>query len=402
MIRRRSFVLSLGALAATTGRASGAKRVATFGAAVALSGPLATEGTLTKEGYDFWMNSVNAHGGLRAGSERYQIDIRYEDDKSNAATTAQILDRMIASDHIDFVLGPYGSAATFAAAAVSERHRVPIVSSGGSAERIFNQGYSYTFGVQSPARKYLTGIIEYAVRRSPRPATVAIVAASDPFSLEVQAGAVQSANDHGIHVAYAERYTDDPASIAAAAAAIKSVNPDIVLNAGHLQDALQIHRALKENRVAAKIYGYSVGPDTPEFRAKLGSDAQAVLSSAQWSSAVTYAGAPGFFTSAREYSAAFAKAFGHAPDYHNAEASAAGLAYQYAIERAGSLDRDAVRGALAKLDVVTFFGLLKFDSRGVNVFKPMVVNQIQGSKLVTIYPYRLSDGVALYPAPAWK
>lgn len=45
--------------------------------------------------------------------------------------------------------------------------------------------------------------------------------------------------------------------------------------------------------------------------------------------------------------------------------------------------------------------LLKFDSRGFNVFKPMVVNQIQNTKLVTVYPYRLSDATPVYPAPAW-
>ena len=49
--------------------------------------------------------------------------------------------------------------------------------------------------------------------------------------------------------------------------------------------------------------------------------------------------------------------------------------------------------------MVTFFGLLKFDERGVNVFKPMVVNQIQGAKLLTIYPYRLSDARPCIPHP---
>ncbi len=60
-----------------------------------------------------------------------------------------------------------------------------------------------------------------------------------------------------------------------------------------------------------------------------------------------------------------------------------------------------MRDSLAKLDVVTFFGLLKFDTRGLNVFKPMVVNQIQGTKLLTIYPYRLADAKPVYPAPPW-
>ncbi|MFN2459227.1 MAG: amino acid ABC transporter substrate-binding protein [Candidatus Velthaea sp.] len=377
------------------------KRSIVFGSAVSLTGSLANEGQLTKEGYDFWMRYVNAHGGLRVGDKRYTVEIQYADDESNPQTTARLLENMIAEDHVDFILGPYGSNPTFAAAAVAERHGVPMVDSGGSAERIFNQGYRYTVGVQSPARKYLVGIIEYAVKRKPAPHTIAISAANDAFSLEVQQGAVQSANDHGLKVVYADRYADDANSVAAAAAAIKAAHPDIVLSAGHFKDALQLHRALKEQHVTAKIFGYSVGPDTPEFRVALGPDAQAVLGSAQWSSSVTYAGETGFYPNARAYAAAFTRDVGHAPDYHNAEASAACLAFQYALQRARTLDRVAVRDALASLDVVTFFGLLKFDSRGVDVFKPMVVNQIQGNRLLTIYPYRLSDAKPVYPAPAW-
>jgi branched-chain amino acid transport system substrate-binding protein len=276
-----------------------------------------------------------------------------------------------------------------------------MVVSGGAAEGIFNQGYHYIVDVMSPARKYLVGMIEFAHRRTPSPKTIAISASSDPFSLEVQQGAVQSANDHGLRVVYADRYTDDPASVQAAAAAIKAANPDIVLNAGHLQDALLMQRTLKEQHVTAKMYGYTIGPDVPEFRTALGNDAENVMGSAQWSAAVTYKGAPGFYRSSREYATAFAAKFGHAPDYHNAEATAAALAFQYAIEHAGTIDRAAVRNALLHLDVVTFYGLLKFDSRGVNAYKPMVVNQIQRSALVTIYPYRLANGNPVYPAPPW-
>jgi branched-chain amino acid transport system substrate-binding protein len=173
------------------------------------------------------------------------------------------------------------------------------------------------------------------------------------------------------------------------------------LNAGHLQDALLMQRALKDQHVAAKIYGYTNGPDVPAFETSLGRDAEGVLGSAQWSAAVTYVGAPGFYRTARDYAAAFTAKMGHAPDYHNAEASAAGLAFQYALGHAATTDRSAVRDALAKLDVVTFFGLLKFDARGVNMYKPMVVNQIQHGKLVTIYPYRLANAAPIFPAPAW-
>src|ERR1700735_4246753 len=216
----RAFVCSVVfAMAASASPASSAvapvQPAIVFAAVVSLTGPTAHEGTLTKEGYDFWAAYVNEHGGLRIGRRTYRVDIHYADDTSVPAVTAARLEAMIAQEHIDYILGPYGSGPTFSAAEVAERRQIPMVDSGGAAENIFNQGYRYTVNVMSPARKYLVGIIEYAVRRNPRPQTIAISAASDSFSLEVQQGAVQSANDHGIHVVYADRYTADPASVTA-------------------------------------------------------------------------------------------------------------------------------------------------------------------------------------------
>ena len=61
-----------------------------------------------------------------------------------------------------------------------------------------------------------------------------------------------------------------------------------------------------------------------------------------------------------------------------------------------------MRDALANLDVLTFYGLLKFDSRGINVYKPMAVNQIQDGNLVTVWPLGSANARAAYPAPDWS
>jgi branched-chain amino acid transport system substrate-binding protein len=60
-----------------------------------------------------------------------------------------------------------------------------------------------------------------------------------------------------------------------------------------------------------------------------------------------------------------------------------------------------VRDALTKLDVTTFYGILKFDSRGLNVYKPMVVNQIQNGKLLTVWPRGLAEASVKWPTPPW-
>jgi branched-chain amino acid transport system substrate-binding protein len=387
-------------LARETAGADQRQRTILFGCAIALSGPLSKEGHLAQEGYDFWARYVNAHGGLRVGPNTYTVAIRYLDDASVPAQTALETLRLITVEHARFILGPYGSGPTFSAAAVAERYGVPMVSSGGSAERAFSQGFRYLFGVQSPARKYFSGIIEFAVHSKPRPQTIAISSATDDFSREAQQGAVQSANDHGIRVVYAEQYAGDPASIDAAAAAITARHPDVVLNAGHVQDTIAMHRALHDRGADAQIYGYSVGPDTPDFRAALGAEAQGVLGGAQWSPAVSYVGDPGFYRTSAAYTAAFTREVGHVPDYHSAESTAAGIAFADALTAAGSLQRNSVRDALSRLNVMTFFGPLRFDERGVNMYKQMVVNQTRGSSLVTVYPYRLVSRAAVTPRTA--
>jgi len=125
-MRRAHVILALATFALAIAPAAAApKRTVVFGAAVSLSGSLQKEGVLTKEGYDFWMRYVNAHGGLRVGTQRYAVAIHYADDQSNAQTTAKLVEGLISDDKVDFILGPYASGPTFAAATVAERHAVP-------------------------------------------------------------------------------------------------------------------------------------------------------------------------------------------------------------------------------------------------------------------------------------
>jgi branched-chain amino acid transport system substrate-binding protein len=388
-------------LAAPAAPVSAAGDTIVFGSPVSLTGNLTKEGHLTQEGYDLWKNYVNAHGGIKVDGKSYKVEIKYYDDESKNDTSAQLAERLIDQDHVNFLLGPYGSGTSFTVAQIAERKKIPMVEGNGAAEKIFNQGFKYTFGVLSPAKRYLEGVLEMARAQKPAAQSVAITAASDAFSQEVAAGAAAYAASHGMKVVYNNKYPDTATDVSSLISALKQSSPDVILNAGHLQDALLVQKGLKEQNVLAKAYGYSVGPDTPDFANSLGKDANDVFGGAQWSDAVKYKGAPGFYTTAQQYAKAIDETYHHRADYHNAESTAACLAFQYAIERAGSLEPSKVRDALAKLDVTTFYGIIKFDSRGLNVYKPMVVNQIQNGRLTTVWPPFTADGKPKYPAPPW-
>src|SRR6201996_5403922 len=156
-----------------------------FGAALAATGSVAREGELTKEGYEFWKDWINSHGGMKVGGKMYKVDIKYADDESNPQTAARLVEKFVSQDKVNFILGPYGSANSATAAAVVERLKVPMVEGNGAAQSIFSQGFKYTFAVLAPGRKYLQGIIEMALLQKPKPKTVAVVTANDAFSVEV-------------------------------------------------------------------------------------------------------------------------------------------------------------------------------------------------------------------------
>ena len=52
--------------------------------------------------------------------------------------------------------------------------------------------------------------------------------------------------------------------------------------------------------------------------------------------------------------------------------------------------------------MMTFYGKIKFDARGVNIYKPMAAEQYQpdGNKY-TVWPQDVAEKPVLYPMPAW-
>lgn len=394
--------LVLTACGSSTGSATTTGGPIIFGAAVSLTGSLSKEGGLTKQGYDLWLDWINQRGGITVNNVKHPVRILYEDDQSKADQSAILVQKLITEEKAQYILGPYGSPSTATDAVIAEKNGIPMVEANGAAQAIFSKGYKYTFAVLSPANKYLTGVIDMAATLSPRPTTLAMVSADDAFSLEVARSVVDYAPTKGISVVFNQKYPSGTTDLSGLLSQAKAQHPDILMNSGHLAEAIAINKSAKDLKLDAKVDAYSVGPSTPDFITALGKDANYVYDGSQWTPQVKYT--PSFYLSVSDYVAAYKKKYSTSddPDYHVAESTAACLAFQKALENAGSLDPGKVRDALASLDVVTFFGRLKFDSRGLNIFKPMVVEQIQDGKHYTVFPSDVANGKASYPAPAWE
>ena len=74
--------------------------------------------------------------------------------------------------------------------------------------------------------------------------------------------------------------------------------------------------------------------------------------------------------------------------------------FKDAFERAGSLDKKAVRDAIAATDLATFYGRIKFAETGNNIAKPMVLRQVQNGKYNVVAPTKFASHPLNWPRKA--
>ena len=375
-----------------------------FGAPVSLTGSLSHEGTDTLNGYKLWAETVNAHGGIKVGSTSYQVQIKSFDDASNPTTSTQLTRQLITQDKVNFLLGPYGTTATLADEAIAQQYKIPMVEGNGAAHSIFAKNNPYIFGVLSPASEYAKTMLQAALALPTPPKTVAIISASDSFSVEVANAAKAYADAHNLKVTYFQQYPANATDLTTVLTALKTSNsggvPDMILGSGHENEAIVPMKQAKQLGINAKLYGFTVGPALPDFITTLGGDSNFVLGSSQWTPQVKYQGQDVFGT-APNFEQMYKAKYNVEPSYQAAESAATGLAFQFAIEKAGSIDPQKVRDALANLDVMTFYGELKFDATGANLTKPMATIQIQSGQVVTVFPSDIANAQLKYPTPAF-
>ena len=384
--------------AAATGQFAGTILI---GSPLSQTGSLNNESKLAQQGYDLWAEIANSKGGVNVGGKKYKVEIKYYDDQSKQDQSALITEKLISQDKVQFMLSPYGTPGTFASSVISEKAKVIMLDSNGAANSIFDRGFKYIFGVLSPGLKYLTGVEEAWLAQNPKPEKLAIMAANDAFSLEVAKGAKEFADKNKLQVVYNQSYPPDTKDLTSALNQVKASGADALLGSGHLEDSLVLMKQIKSLGLNFKGVGLSVGPSTPEFHNSLQKDADYIYSGVQWVPEQKSTGP--VLGSAQDYTQAFQKKYNQLPEYHSADGAAAGLALQLAIEKAGSLDTEKVRDTLAGLSVDTFYGHIKFDSRGFNVDKPMVVIQLQnGGKQIGVWPQESAAGKLQWPTPAWN
>ena len=400
----RTMLLAAGAVFAASG-AAWAQDTIVLGAAVSVTGKYSTNGKNTKDGYDLAVKMINDKGGVKVGDKTYKLEVKYYDDESTPARGTELAERLIQQDGVKFMLGPYSSGLTKAIAPVTEKFQVPMVEANGASRSLFTSGYKYLFAVLSTSEQYLTSAIALAAERAeaegkkPSELKLAMAFENDPFSQDVRDGVLDDAKRFGMQIVIDDKLPKELNDMAATLTKVKAVKPDILVVSGHAKGATTAVRQIAELQVDVPMLAIT-HCDSAQVAENLGAAAEFTLCASQWASTLTYK--DDLFGSAADYAKLFKQTYDYEPPYQAAESSAAVQVFADAFTRAGSLDPQAVRDAIAATEIETFYGNIKFDETGKNIAKPMVLFQVLNGEYQVVAPTKWAAAKLVHPRPAWS
>jgi len=390
MSKLKSFLsaLVLGVAVQTIAAATADAKDIVVGTSVALTGKYARTGQEQLQGFEMWVDEVNARGGLLGRKVR----LVHYDDESKPETGAKLYEKLITDDKVDLLIGPYSSDVTMAASTVAEKHGMPMVSSGASASEIWERGYKNIFGLYTPANTYMDQILEFAKSKGLK--RVALIYENTAFPIDVGNGVKAAAKRLGMEVVFEEEYGKASTDFASMIIRMKAKKPDVIVGGSYLPDSTAFMRQAKENRLYAPIFAFAVGPALPDFGKNLGPDAEGVMGNSQWEPDLKLPGV-------KEFAAKYKAKYGHEPPYHAGGGYGTGQVLEAAVKKAGSVDPAKVRKALYDLDIVTTFGRYKVDATGKQIGKPGYTIQWLKGERELVLPGDVATAKIEYPFKDW-
>ncbi len=365
-------------------------------------------------GLELWLQQVNQNGITLSDGTVVKFEAKTYDDESAKERVQLLYTTLIEEDQADFLISPYSSGLTDAAAVIAEQYGKVMITTGAASDATYQKGLTSVFQLYTPASRYLTGAIDMLGSIDPEAKKIAIVYENAKFSTDVVEAAKAYAEDKGYEIVLFEGYDSETTDFAPFINKIAAAEPDAIMGGGHFNDGSTFARQLYEKQTDVKFLALLVAPPELGF-AELGEAALGVVGPSQWEPQANYteeaakaAGLEWYGLTVADFVSAYEAAYGEEPAYHAAGGYAAGLILEKAIKDAGSVEPEQVKAALDNLDLLTFYGHVKFnttaEAHGLQSAHDMVYVQWQkdasgnlGKQVV--WPIEGQSAEPLYPLP---
>jgi len=399
MTTRRQF-LTLSAAAATSAafpivlRAQ--PRELLVGETHPLTGGLAREGNLGKQGIELAVSEINAAGGIKSmGGARIKLMVL--DNESKPPVAISTMERFKDAGAVA-VLGPYASGIAFVTTQEAEKYKIPHVLDVAVADGVTERGFKYTFRFGPNASMGARHTVEQLGGLKTGLKRVVLVHEDGLFGKTTADTLEKLLPGIGMEVADRIPHSAGAPSLNNEVLKIKAAKADLVIPSTYYPAHSLIIRTMAEQRVdvGAVVSVYGGAGSQYRFIRDVGKIADYMLDGNHWYNpkhpriAATIA--------------AFEKAYSQPFAYEWMLAYQSVYVLRDALERAGAPDRDRVREALTKTNLrdqlVPY--PITFDDKGQNPNARTLLMQVQNGKIVVVHPPEFAEAKPIIPVPAWE
>ena len=385
-MKRLLFCVALLAIACGA-RAQPAPPPILVGAAMPQSGILADIAADLRKALLLWQEEVNGAGGLLGR----RLELQLLDDQSESSAAGKFYERLIREQRADLLIGPFGSAATLGAAASAERARRVLVNATGSARAVHKALYRYVFQVPAPLGSYGTAAVEAAQGLGLK--RIVLLAREDVSAREMAARAREEAMARGLSAGEVEIYAQGATDFAPQVARARAADAQAWIAFGLVQDAAEMLKGFRKLGYAPRLF-IAQGAAEPELLRLVGQDAEYAVGISPYERRAATRGNA-------QFAQAFARRWSAEPGHLAAEGYAAAKVLEEAVRRAGALDQEKLREALAALETETPLGPYKVDRNGGQVAaRPLLVQILRGRREI-VWPAGLATA-KWQPYPPWE
>jgi len=384
-------VLMLLGLSPTTVAAQAVK----VGAVAPLTGRYGAGGAQVRAGYEIAVEQINAAGGVTVGGKKLPLELVLLDDESDATKTVSRLETLAAQGVVAY-LGGFGSDLHAAAASIAEKNRIAYLGVAFALHKVHQQGFRYLFSPfwKSPDIGHQMPELLGAMPAAERPKTVAIFQEKTDWGREMAAAWTEGGKAAGYQVVVQGEYAPGAKDFSDLILKAKSANADAVFGLPTPPDGMTMVKQMKELAYTPKLLFLIRAPDPPIWSKNLGKDGDYVVLAPGWHHAVK---APGV----KELNDAHTQKFGRPADPITGPAYACVQILAAAVTRAGGLDREKVRDAIAATDMTTVIGPVKFRPDGTGIVRSVFLQWING-KQELVAPRESATAALAYPAPPFS
>jgi branched-chain amino acid transport system substrate-binding protein len=399
---KRRFILSLllGVLiftfsALTFAQDSGPETI-TIGATIPLTGRYAGGGAQVERGYAMAVETINAAGGVMVEEFGRQIPLEVVvlDDESDPVKTVSNLENLFANNDVVAYLGGFGSDLHAAAAAVAEVNAVPYLGVAFALWDVHQQGYEYLFSPFPKSPDLSRTVFEFLNASLPegeRPTRVGILQEQTDWGIELADFWEADAAEFGYEVVAREEYAPGTQDFTDLILQMQNADVQALLSLPNPPDGITLMTQMAELDWAPPFSLVIRAPDPPTWSQSLGVNGDDVAFMPGWHNAMDF---PGVDELNEQHIALLERPADPivGPSYALIQILAA------AIESAGTLDRDAIRDAIAATDMDTVIGPVTFNEDGTGVVVTALL-QVQNGRPELVWPAEFATADFIYPAP---